>query len=508
MEGNRQSTPPIVEGKVVAQSIGLQMAPSHPAEVISITLIFCLNVYRAIEQSVVHDEAWTYLQFVAQPWRSTFSSYDANNHVLHTLLVKLSCGFLGSSPLPLRLPSLLAGLAFTMIALRLCKMLTSSRTLAMLAFLSLTLNPMILDYLSLARGYSLALATFAYGLLEAFTLVTSEDPRRRHYLGLGASLGLSISANLTFLFPAAGIFLALALLAGLRYWKATEAARVWLDLVRYSAITFVVIAGPILYAPLSHARMVNFYYGSKTFLASIISVVGGSLNYGSDVLVSPLVFAVLAVLVVAAVSSAMLLARKNGKSGPQTAQALFLVLQWTINFAVLLLVGTHRIFGVLYPAGRTGLYLAPCFTLVCLSLINLSAESRHRYWRYAAAVAFVVVMVQFVSRLSVTYYDTWRYDATTNRAFDVIRIMALGHPERKSRIGCSWLYAPALEFYRRINDVQNIEPIQYVVPTPLSGHDFYVLAGGDRTAARSTGLIEVAHYDLSDTTVLVSPHSP
>jgi len=62
MEGNRQSTPPIVEGKVVAQSIGLQMAPSHPAEVISITLIFCLNVYRAIEQSVVHDEAWTYLQ--------------------------------------------------------------------------------------------------------------------------------------------------------------------------------------------------------------------------------------------------------------------------------------------------------------------------------------------------------------------------------------------------------------------------------------------------------------
>ena len=493
----------------IESGLTIQITPWLVADVLTIASIFILNVYRAVRQSVVHDEALTYLGFVSRPWRESLTSYDANNHVLHTILAKLTCNLLGPSQLALRLPSLLAGLFFLIVALRLCKTLASSEGLAFVAFLSLALNPLILDYLSLARGYSLALALFSYSALIALRLVSGEKPRARQFVAFGAALALSVTANLTFLFPSVGIFLALALLAGLGWWRAeVSARRIWLDLVRYAAIPAAAIAVPILYPPLSRATSGAFYFGSKTFMSSIVSAVGGSINYGSDTLLTPLVYVILAILVAASATSFVLLVRRKRGSEFQQPHALFLVVQWSVNSTILLLVAAHGLFGVLYPPERTGLYLVFCFTLACLSLAGLMPQPGRKHWTPLATVAFLLLLVPFTSRLSLTYYATWRYDANTRRAFDTVRIMALAHPERKSRVGCTWLYAPALEFYRRVNEVQNIEPVQYAVPTPLSGHDFYVVAGGDRAAARAAGLVEVTHYDLSDTTVLVSPPKP
>src|SRR5687768_11563366 len=67
----------------------------------AITLLFATNVYRAITQSIVHDEALAYQWFVAHPWSRMFSSFDVNHHVLHTILVKLMVDFAGLSPLTL-----------------------------------------------------------------------------------------------------------------------------------------------------------------------------------------------------------------------------------------------------------------------------------------------------------------------------------------------------------------------------------------------------------------------
>src|SRR5215831_16894270 len=66
--------------------------------------------YRATHQSLVDDEAFTFNEYVRGPWSSIWRHhYDANNHVLYSILAKASVRVLGLSELTLRLPSLLAG---------------------------------------------------------------------------------------------------------------------------------------------------------------------------------------------------------------------------------------------------------------------------------------------------------------------------------------------------------------------------------------------------------------
>jgi hypothetical protein len=55
---------------------------------VATTCTFALCVYRAATQGIVHDEALTFNWFPS-PER-TLGQFDANNHVLNTLLIKLA----------------------------------------------------------------------------------------------------------------------------------------------------------------------------------------------------------------------------------------------------------------------------------------------------------------------------------------------------------------------------------------------------------------------------------
>lgn len=66
--------------------------------------VMCL--YRAITQSIVHDEALTYELYIAAPLSRVFSYFDANHHFLNTLLMRLSVALFGASECALRLPAL------------------------------------------------------------------------------------------------------------------------------------------------------------------------------------------------------------------------------------------------------------------------------------------------------------------------------------------------------------------------------------------------------------------
>ncbi|SRR6266851_9145065 len=57
--------------------------------------LWALCAYRAITQSIVHDEALTYQLYLAGPAARIFDSFDANHHFLNTLLMKLSVSLFG-----------------------------------------------------------------------------------------------------------------------------------------------------------------------------------------------------------------------------------------------------------------------------------------------------------------------------------------------------------------------------------------------------------------------------
>ena len=84
--------------------------------------LWCVCVYRAVTQSIVHDEAYTFALYLTRDTRWIFKDYDPNNHFLNTLLMKASVWLFGVEEWSLRVPALAgAGLYFAAVY-RLCTM--------------------------------------------------------------------------------------------------------------------------------------------------------------------------------------------------------------------------------------------------------------------------------------------------------------------------------------------------------------------------------------------------
>jgi hypothetical protein len=126
----------------------------------SLSIIFALSclallgysTFRAYHLSFTHDESLTYSFVAGDPlWRGT-----ANNHPLNTRLMTWMYRWLGQLEWHLRLPNVLAHVLYLTFGLLLLGGLRSLWTKA-LGFALFNLNPFLLDFFGLARGYGLAL---------------------------------------------------------------------------------------------------------------------------------------------------------------------------------------------------------------------------------------------------------------------------------------------------------------------------------------------------------------
>ena len=113
-----------------------------------LAVLFAINLYRALTQSVSPGEAWNFDRFIGPPWKDALVRFDINNHVLNTLLARISTSTFHLTELSLRLPSLLAGALYLWVVFRLARR-WFGEGLAFLAVVGLlTLNPLVVDALS------------------------------------------------------------------------------------------------------------------------------------------------------------------------------------------------------------------------------------------------------------------------------------------------------------------------------------------------------------------------
>lgn len=183
-----------------------------------------------LDNGLSHDEAYTLEAFAAQPYSRIATTYSApNNHIFHTMLVRLATTALGKDNWAVRVPALLAGIAAVPVAYLLARGLLASTTAGLVAAWLVALHPLHLWYSQVARGYSLLIlcsllslyllhraltggrawtwAAFAgSGFLAAWTLpsgafhlvalggwgwgVADRPQRRRLALSCGVALGL------------------------------------------------------------------------------------------------------------------------------------------------------------------------------------------------------------------------------------------------------------------------------------------------------------------------------
>jgi len=167
--------------------------------------LVAVSVVRAMTLSVTPGEASNYTGFVAPAWGEALSHFDVNNHVLNTLLVRISTARFHLTELSMRLPSLLAGVLYLWVVYRLARRWFGEGVGFVAVVGLLTLNPMLIDALSEARGYGMALAIWLLAL-DLILQATQEFSVRN--LNLAAvCLGLSVTASLAFAAPACALLL-------------------------------------------------------------------------------------------------------------------------------------------------------------------------------------------------------------------------------------------------------------------------------------------------------------
>lgn len=143
---------------------------------LSFIVFLCLFLYviaKAINYPITHDEAGTVFQYVDYKpysiWNIMFWYHPlGNNHILNTLLTKLSVAIFGMKIWSLRLPNILSFLVFFYFSYQLVKTYIKQDALRFAALLLLCCHPFMLDFFALCRGYGMSLA-FLMGTISFFS---------------------------------------------------------------------------------------------------------------------------------------------------------------------------------------------------------------------------------------------------------------------------------------------------------------------------------------------------
>ncbi|MBK6342386.1 MAG: glycosyltransferase family 39 protein [Flavobacteriales bacterium] len=143
-----------------------------------------------LNEPVTIDEASMYVSFGTQSFTAILTDYSLPiNHVLHTMLVKVSTSLFGLSTFSLRIPAFLAGV----LAMPLFYMLTRSlfnRYIALMTLAMVAGCPPLIELSALALGYSISWCAFLAALLVARHLVRENNPWSAAIMGLCLALGM------------------------------------------------------------------------------------------------------------------------------------------------------------------------------------------------------------------------------------------------------------------------------------------------------------------------------
>jgi hypothetical protein len=442
--------------------------------------LWAVNVYRAWTQSITFDEAVTYDAFVVGPLSNAFTGYNANNHVLFTALAKISTRAFGISELSLRLPSVAAGAIYFAVIFSLCRLLFGRGAIFSVTVAALALNPFVLDFLSAARGYGVALALFMmafYQLVVILVRSPSEGPpATSSWVAVSLALAGSVSANLAFLFPAVGLGLAALTVAAFEQLGSGRRS-----VVSFCRTTVLPLCAPgpaaacaFLAVPLSLAKPEHFTYGAGRLSETVTSLVDASVRHHPSgwpinalgAILASVEAKVLVPLILAALlaTAAIVTTRAvRGRKGLPLIREdrILLLLTGTLGATLAELIAARRLWDVPYPHDRTGLYFIPMFILAAALLVQrIPAWGRwSRGVRAASLTLLGLLVAQSAAQFNVTQYAMWRFNSGARMLYDITARWPEPDREKPFRIAGSWLLYPSLEYYRRLDATSRVSAV-------------------------------------------------
>lgn len=440
-------------------------------------LVFLLTVYRAMTQSISHDEAlihmWLFPSLLSNLKDSNVA--NVNVHFLYVFLARLCTWVFGLSDFAMRIPSLVGTALYLASIFFVCLYLFGRSLLFLLLLALLSLNPFLMDFMAIARGYILALGFTFFALYQllrytaAFPAGAQSEWRRVIYATLALALSVSINLSLFNINLALTLFtllmlLGLALLdrdyAKIRPVVATGA----LFLIPW-ATTLLMIA----LAPYRKLMVIEKWKGNgfSDFVDTSVSLVNPSLYHHPLALLGRLtlpyqnlvelagtLLVPLAIFALGAWGFVLALrwirAGRTSLIDPRERAAFFIM--GPLLASIFIYKVNHKFLHTFYPTDRTGLFFIPFFTLACGCLAGkLLERSRGRLGRLVQGlvhgVALILVLLYAV-QLNTSHYALWRFNAGAKGIVQLLEQEHRKNPGKPLRVCVDWILAPTYLFYK------------------------------------------------------------
>ena len=419
----------------------------HAGKLILISA-FIYVLLRAYCLSITYDEAVTYLNYATKSYIGIFTEEStANNHFINTVLIKFFTGIFGVSEFVVRIPALIGASLYLASAYSISKLLFRKHCFLASVYL-LVSNALIMDFLSLARGYSLALGFFMVAL---YYLLKEE-----HNEIAALMCTLMVLSSLSFLYVYAAFILLLAYreLGDIRslVLKAilpTGFSALFLFLVLFNTVKRMHLAG-------------EFYFGGTT---SFWQDTGRSLivyalydNYSNILLIE-----ISQIIVIGLIGIGLLVAYRTREKRLLTISFMLIV--------VILLIHLHHALGTRFLLDRAAIFFVPLFSLfIMLAWHATSSRIANAFY----SIIIILVIINFIGSINIAYTLSWNYDANTK---DAINEMIYDYHAGEKTIGVTSIYYPSTSLYRLRYNLSWLKPLTMDDPDGI--YDYYIISKSD-----------------------------
>lgn len=367
---------------------------------------------RAYIVPMAHDEIATYFYYVATAkFLPYYSLWDANNHLLNSLLTCISYNIIDSSPIALRIPNLLTFPIFVWYIFKISGEL-STKIFRWVFVVSLLFAHYFIEFFALSRGYGMSMAFITAAIWYLILIFKKEDSLKHYFLSL-IFIFLAISCNLT-LINTYAIIIALLLMNIIIKFSLNNKK----ESFKRIALTFVLGIVPILLA----ARYVfdlkahgGLYAGSQQgFISLTIRTLIDMLTAYDHI---ALAYFFLSIVVIIGVFYILLLIKKPSIQLLTNRKHLFLYLLAGNAIATIIL---GKLFNINYPEDRLGLYFFPLFVG---ALVFTTEEI---YIIYKKKIFFILLLpllfmpIHFITHINFTYTNCYKTDMIPQRFYDKV----------------------------------------------------------------------------------------
>jgi len=396
-----------------------------------ILFVFVLGylLLRIFNVETLHDEVATYIfYFYHGDFIGDSIQWDANNHLLNSFIGHLMYQFVGDNIPVLRLPNILAYVAFFFGTVQLTKNYHSN-CLKILSLIALNSIPFIIEYFGNMRGYGLSLGFFIWALVYILKYCNSFS--HKHLALTYLFLVLAVSANLTFV-NSSLLVLGMAFIARLLQNGNRPIKTRFAELTIHGLFVFSLL--PFIYFGLKLKEKGALYYGS---LDGLWDVTGMTLSKYTLFISGSWLIPIYLIIFIGFLYHALKILRTQLKVNWSKSPFLIYSAIFFGNIVGILILAL--VLEVNYPEDRTAMYLILVFLLLIFEIFN------HYKWGRKAQWVLLFFPLSFVTHLSLDtsvfspddrinddYFATLKEQIKPNHSIMIYRILNWNWPYHES----------------------------------------------------------------------------